>query len=260
MANTTGSDKQQITPWDAHLLHRLPAAPPATSTIFYAAQACGRDVNGNMIQCDDTQRLEFLGFLVDIIRVQVDPVDVVQNNGISGDKEFDVVKPSRFTAYITAAAPGDEGKKVYWKFNNQVSYGPADSLVNYNYAGTVEKVINATTIIVTPPWIDRALGAGAVRSNQALSGSAGTTLTKWDVNRTFQVPAAAALTVTLPPVAKCSPGDRITFVNTGTGAQQVTLSGNGANINGAATSTALGTAQYSKLTVETDGTQWLIVA
>jgi hypothetical protein len=259
--NVTGGDKQHFATWAQDLEEVLPAATPASSIIFYGSQAVGGDINDNLTQCDDTARVEFLGFLVDIIREQVDPTALVQVNGIQGDFEFKVQRPSRFEAYCAGAQPGCRGQKVYWLFNNQVAF---TGLANYNYAGTIEKVINPNAsipiVVVNPPWCERVLGGGAVRSAQSLSGSLSVTLTKWDVNRSFYVPATVAVTITLPLMAKCSPGDRITFLNTGSGGFALTINGNGSLINGASTF-SVGSAQYSKATLETDAVSgWFQVA
>ncbi len=255
IANTTGSNKPQVQPWNERRYLRLPAATPATSTIFYAAQAVGRDINGNIVQCDDTSKFDFIGFLTDIIRVQVDPVDVVQQNGLFGDKLFDVEQPITFKAIIAAAAPGDEGRVVFWRFNNEVSYSPG---TNGNVAGRVWQVLNPTTVTVLPPWVTTDyFGSAALMT---IPGSqASTILTKFDKGKTFLFPSTIAQAVTLPPANKVGNGDPITFIQTGTLAQVVTVSvGNAGDlINSslafAATSYALATAQGSKVQFQSDG-------
>lgn len=258
MANTTGQNKLAVTPWTTDTVARLPAATPAAATTFYAAQAVMRDVSGNIVQCDDTIKGEFIGVLVDFVRTQVDTTNTVQVNGLVGDAMFDAIQPQEFTALIAAAAAGDEGKRVYWLYNNQVSYSPG---TNGNYAGTVWLVKDSTHVVVRPPWVTRGIGpGGAVNSTITLAaGSAAIALTKWDVNRTFLTGATLPQMITLPPVASCSPGDRITFIYTAAGGFQVTIDGSGAEtVNGAAT-VAMGVAQYSRMTVETDGTAWYII-
>lgn len=256
MANTTGGDKVFVTPWTTDTSLRLPAAIPAASTTFYAGQAMMRDASGNLIQCDDTVKGEFVGIQMDIVRTTVDPTDQVQVNGLIGDKMFDVVQCQLFTALIAAAAAGDEGKKVYWLYNNQVSYSPG---TNGNYAGTVWLVKDSTHVVVRPPWTETPTSGGK-RSVMTLGAAAASvTLTKFDVNRTFLSPATVAQTVNLPDATKCSPGDQMSFVYTGAGGVQVTLDGSGAQtINGAATY-ALGLVQYSAVTIETDGANWYVV-
>lgn len=257
MANTAGGDKIKANPWAIDQYVRLPWGPPAASVTVYAGQAVLRDGNGNLSQCDDTGKGEFVGIVRAFVRSDVNPADLVQTNGLAGDKQFDIEQPRKFNALIAAAAAGDEGRKVYWKFNNEVSYSPG---TNGNYAGWVWQVLDATHVIVACPWLDRPVGGG-MKSNLALSATAATvTLTKWDVNRTFQLPATANQTVVLPPVAKCSSGDRLCFIYTGTLLRQMTLQGNAAELINGANTLLLGTAQYSRATVETDGVVWLQVA
>jgi len=255
MANTTGGDRPQYTPWTQDRTLILPAAIPSSSTTFYPGQAVMRDANGNMIQCDDTQKGEFIGFLQDFIRVQVDPADSVQQNGLLGDKMFEIIQPQMFTCLIASASAGQEGRKVYWTYNNQVSFSPG---TNANFAGIVWFVKDSTHVTVIPPWMCPPLGN---LGNNTLSGSAATiNLTKFDLRKTFQIPSSVSQTVYLPPVAFSGSGDRITFIQTGSTTQALTLSGYGGTekINGA-TTYSVGTSQYSKVTLESDTTQWFVV-
>lgn len=253
MPNTVGGDRLQFTPWTTDPTLRLPAAPPAVSTIFYAAQAIGRDVNGNMVQMDDTQKAEFIGVLADFVRVQVDPIDTVSVNGLTGDKVFDVIQPVRLKAKIVAAAGGDEGRKLYWLFNNEVSYSPG---VSGNFAGTVWHVPDATHVEFLPPWMIADFN-GAKGMLPLAAGAATITLTKFDAGKSFNVQATVAQTIVLPPVAKLGSGDTLVFVYTGSTGRQVTIQGSGSDlVNGAATF-LMGVTQYSRVTLQTDGVQWL---
>ncbi len=252
MANTTGNDRLMTTPWDSQYHLKLPYAIPGSSTTFYAAQLIGRDGSGNLIQADDTAKYELVGVIQDVIRVQVDPSDSVQTNGQLGDKMALVERPLCYTAKIASAAAGDEGKKVYVKYNNEVQYTPG---TNGNFAGTVLFVRDSTHVEVLAPWV-KGVTEGGMKANVTLSDAA-QTLTKWDVNKTFQMTPTAGRTITLPAVASTSPGDRMTFITLA--AFALTLKGNGSeNVNGANTQ-ATGNTAYSKLTIESDGTQWFIV-
>lgn len=256
MANTTGGDKLQLHPWTAERQLRLPAAIPSASTTFYAGQAVGRDLSGNMVQMDDTARADFLGILEEFIRVTVDTTDTVQQNGLQGDKMFTVTVPQTITALIAAAAAGDEGRKVYWKYNNEVSYSAGSF---GNLAGQVWFVKDATHVTFLPPWLlaDYS-GAKAIIS---LSGAGPTiTLTKFDIGKTLLIPAAAPITCVLPAVAKCGSGDTITIVNTGSGSQVITLDGNAAELINGATTLAMSGTQYTAVTLQTDGSAWYRVA
>ena len=255
MSNTTGQDRIAVTPWDAGRVSRLPSAIPAANFTMYGGQAIMRDGSGNLIQCDDTAKGEFVGVTVDILRVLVETTDTIQTNGFTGDKMFDVVQPILMKVLIAAAAGGDEGRKVYWKYNNEVSYSDGSF---GNYAGTVWQVTDATHVFVVPPWLDKSRVGSVAWLDVADSAI---TLSKFDLGKTVRQSPTAARTITLPPVAQTSPGDRIAFFKANAAANQITIAGNAAKqINGSNTSTALATSQYAKLTIESDGAAWFIVA
>lgn len=251
MANTTGTDRLQVTPWTTDRLGKTPFAIPASgTTTFYTAQFIGRDASGNLVQADDTAAYEFVGVTMDIIRVDVSSTDSVQTNGVLGDKMGVYDRPYSYIAKIASAAAGDEGKKVYIKFNNEVQYTCGTF---GNYAGTVLRVVDSTHVEILAPWCAGIL-VGGQKGNVVLADAA-KVLTKFDVNKTFQMPTSAARQITLPAVASTSPGDRITVINTG-GANAITLKGNASeNINGSNT-LALTAAANAVATVESDGTAW----
>src|SRR4051812_17064352 len=122
MANSTGNDRLYTSPWNQQYFLKLPAAIPAASTTFYSATLVGRDASGNLVQADDTAKFELVGVLQDVIRTTVDPSDTVQANGLRGDKMMLVERPLTYVAKIAAAAAGDEQRKVFVKFNNEVQY------------------------------------------------------------------------------------------------------------------------------------------
>lgn len=257
MANTTGGNKVFITPWTTSRFLRIPAAIPGSSITYYAGQAVGRDASGNMTQMDDTLKAEFIGILVDIVRTTVDPTDQVQVNGLVGDKEFDIAQPQAFMALIASAAAGDEGRKVYWKFNNEVSYVPG---TNGNLAGIVQFVKDSTHVLVLPPW----MMADFNGSRCVLTlGPAVTayTMTKFDSGKAINTQATVPQSIFLPPLATMGNGDVITFVATGAANAQVSLKpalGMADTINGAA-SLLMGLAQYSRaqLMADTVNGLWL---
>ena len=257
MPNMTGGNKVLMTPWDDQRALRIPFEIPGISTIYYPGQGLLRDANGNAFQCDDTAKGEFIGIYMDVVRPQVDPTDTIQTNGVLGDKlAIDIYQPLMFEAMIAAAAAGDEGRSVYWLYNNQVQYSVG---VNGNYAGKVWYVKDSTHVLVTPPWVYSLFKAAYQSSMTVPTTLTSLALTKWDVNRTFKLnPLSGALTTLLPPITNTSPGDRISFIYIGAGAVVCTISGGSININGS-TTTTVGTAQYSHITVESDGVQWWLV-
>ena len=226
MSNTQGGDKVFQTPWTTDRRLRLPAAIPATSTIFYGGQAAGRDVNGNFTQCDDTQKVEFIGITVDLVRTQVDPTDLVQLNGIQGDKQFNILQPQMFTALIASAAAGDEGRKVYWLYNNQVAYG--GNVTNYNLAGMVWHVKDPTHVAIVPPWMLADLLGSKATMPLLTSGSV--TLTKFDAGKTCILNNPTAQQITLPLSTKLGSGDQIVFFQRNAAPGAVTIAVQGSDL------------------------------
>ena len=111
-------------------------------------------------------------------------------------------------------------------------------------------------VTILPPWMSH-VTAGANKGIFTTAVSGTVTLTKWDINRVFELTPVSPMTVLMPPIASVSPGDQIKFFNLGTG-NLITFSGNGANINGSATYTGLATTQYANATLVSDGTQWFV--
>jgi hypothetical protein len=256
MPNTTGNDRPQVTPWVTNRSLKIPAATPATSTIFYGNQAIGRNAQGNAVQCDDTAKVQFVGFLEEYIRIQVDPIDNVQINGLQGDKMFEVLQPLMFKALVPLATVGqDEGRKVYWQFNNQVSFSPGNS---GNLAGQVWFVNDPTHVTVLPPWmLADLLGAPAILT---LPTTGVQTLTKFDTGKTFWCAPATAQSITLPLATQCGSGDSLLFVNVGTTNIGPTLLPSGTNTINGLSSFAVSTAQWGRAIFQTDGvSQWVQV-
>lgn len=255
---TSGQNQILITPWDTQPQMRLPSATPAASNLtFYTSQAVMRDINGNVIQCDDTVKGEFIGFVMRIINQTAFTTDTIQQNGIQGDTVIEeITQPQRYMAQMASVAAGQEGQKVYWQFNNQVQFTSGN---NGNFAGTVWQIFDSTHAWIMPPWLNRGIGDFGYMSHMLYSTPAAITLTKWDVERIIQTATLVPQAFTLPSAALCSPGDNIVFLYSGATTQQVTLATQGGQtINGAATY-AMATAQYSKTEVETDGAQWYVL-
>jgi hypothetical protein len=249
MANTTGGDKLFVVPWttDRHL--KIPAAIPAATTIYYSGQAVGRNASGNMVQMDDTAKAEFIGVLDDLVRTQVDTTDLVQTNGLLGDKMFVVDQPQLITALISSAVAGDEGRKVFWLYNNQVSYLPGASC---NYAGTVWFVKDSTHVTILPPWMPSTTG-GSNKGQYTTAATGPVTLTKWDVNKDVLMPLTSGAVINLPAAASVGPGDSLAFINLSANSSVPTLTAAGSDtINGAAT-VAMSGVQYAALTLRSNG-------
>ncbi len=121
------------------------AIPASGSITFFDGQAVGR-LLGNIVQMDDTAVAEFVGFETDVIA----PSLTVFSTDALGDKRAKIHRPYAFGALISSCALGDEGRKVYWAFNNQVAY----STTFLNYAGTVLGILDSTHVLVLAPWVN----------------------------------------------------------------------------------------------------------
>ena len=257
-ANTTGDDKLEVVPWNESPTVRAPAATPAANLTFYSGQAVGRDSSGNIVQMDDTAAAEFVGILNNLPRQTVGTDATVATNGVSGDFQFIIERPLAFKAKIAAAAGGDEGRKVFWKYNNEVSY---NSGTFGNFAGEVVQVLEATRVIVQCPWACF-YNRGANTGSRTLAATGAQTLTKFDINKIIVFRGSPSdQAVTLPAIATVSPGDTLTFVNA-VGTQKAVFTPSGSDLINGANSTVNGsTAQWAVNTlrvVDYAGTiQWV---
>ena len=243
-----------LTPWDVYPSTIVPygVVPPAVGTVVVAAGvAMGRDLSGNCQIMDDTQSLQMLGFTETLKKVTVDQTNTIQTAGITGDNNIDIRFPTMFQANIASAVAGvSEGKRVYWQFNNQVQTSPGSF---GNYAGTIWSVRSSTVVLCLCPWSSPAWGFTEFRT---LASTGNIVLSKWDINKAFQLTSTAAQTVTLPPSASVSSGDEVYFKQLGSGSFGVTiLPAAGDKIQGSTSNyTGLGTAQFSRQTFVTDAT------
>lgn len=256
MSNMTGpfSEKTTRRAWTNEPFLARPLAnfaiPASTPITFYDGQAMGRDASGNLVQMDDTLKAEFVGFETDVI---ASALTVLSTDSL-GDKYGHVHRPYAFVSLIASAAAGDEGKKVWWLYNNQVAYS---GLSNWNFAGTVLGVLDSTHVLVQPPWVP-GVTLGGDKGFVPVTGTV--TLTKWDVNKAQALNSGSGFTVNLPAAAKCSPGDTIAFVNINAASGTPTVSPAGSDkINGGSSYTG-STTQYSQFTLRTDGvSNWYTV-
>ena len=248
MANTTGlTNKIQQTPWTTDRRLELGCETVASTTFFYDGQAVGRDSSGNMVNMDDTAACEFIGVLQCIVdNEQVNTTDKV------GDTIFRVLQPQMIICNIAAAAAGDEGKKVFWQYNETVAY---NGLTNFNLAGTVWQVLSATQVVVLPPWLSRTFGGqGGDVATLPGPNSGTTTFTKYNINRNYICNDTASLTINLPVSTTVSPGDQVSFWKIGSGANTIKLAVQGTDsINSATTTFGSTTVQFNKTIAQTDG-------
>ncbi len=122
------------------------------------------------------------------------------------------------------------------------------------------KVLSSTKVLIAPPWSPFFGHGGSYSSAKDAAATGTTTLTKRDVNKIVKVPNTAAVTMALPPVADCSPGDKFLFIKTTTDAFAFTLDGNASETINGATTLASGTSQWSAIAIQTDGAAWFATA
>ncbi len=255
MANTTGlTNKVAQTPWTTDRKLELSAETVGSTSFFYDGQAVGRDTAGYLVQMDDSAKAEFVGILVSVVdKIQINSTDVIGQNILR------VMQPQMFTANIASASFGDEGRKVYWKYNNEVAYS---GINNWNYAGTVWLVLQPTgqstinQVMILPPWLSRTAG-GEVTALQSLSAGT-TTLNKFGVNTDYL--GTDTIQINLPVSTTVSSGDQMTFIKSGSGAYTITLKPQGTDsINAATTQFNSTTVQFTRIVAETDGAgQWFV--
>lgn len=228
------------------------AIPNNGSTYFYSGQAMGRDASGNIVQMDDTLKAEFVGFNADTIGANYP----VNSTDAAGVRTGTIDRPYAFVALIASAAAGQEGRKVYWLYNNQVAY--SGGTVNCNFAGTVLGVLDSTHVLVLGPWL-RGLTQGDTGGAAPITASA-TTLTKWDINKLQSVTLVGNSTLILPAASSLSGGDTIAFVRLDNTADSFVISPNGSDkINGGSTYTS-STTQFAQWSLRTDGvSNWYVV-
>ncbi len=229
------------------------AIPNSGSVTYYDGQAVGRNAAGALVQCDDTAKCEFIGFETDVIASSqpVASTDVLGSPNVQGY----IDRPYAFVCLIAAAAAGDEGKKVFWLYNNQVAYS---GTTYANFGGTVLGVIDSTHVLVLAPWCRGVYEGGDIAiTSRAATGTV--TLNKFNVNSVVLMPLTAGATTNLPQASTLSPGDKITLINTSANTSTPTIAPfSGDTINGTSSYTQ-STTQYAVAVFRTDGvTSWYV--
>lgn len=225
----------------------------SAETTFYTHAMIGVDTTGYYCKGDDTQSWIFAGL---VRGREGNPVMPAAPAGDAGH-ELDIHMPFAFELAVASVAVTDIGKPVY-AIDDQTGTLDASTRTYANLIGIVVERVASGIALVEPVYdgVAANVRCGAVKW---LAATGAQTLTKWDLGKTIFVPNTAALTVTLPAVASCPGGSRLTFVKTAAAAEIVTLDGSDAEtIDGAATYTAID-AQYDCVTLVSTGSAWVIV-
>ena len=220
-------------------------AIPASTVTPYDGIAVGRNAAGTMFNLDDTVKGEFVGFNIDVIGSS----QTLSSTNTLGDYKGNIRRPQAFQCLIASAAAGDEGKKVFWLYNNQVAY---NGLTNWNFAGTVLGVVDSTHVLVLPPWL-HGVTQGDVAGTPPITGTTAVVLNKFDTNKLQLVNITGSINITLPAATSLSPADAISFINIGSGGFTPTILPTGSDKINGGTSYAGSTTQYAQWTLKTDG-------
>ena len=167
--------------------HQWPLA--ATAQTYYVGEMIGLNVSGYATKYDDTAALKFVGINAESARIIVDSDDA------AGAKLINTDRPPLLMMLIASAAIGDEGKKVYAKYSNEVQYTDGTYA---NYVGTVLWVQDSTHVVIAPFWSPFHAMGGSYNGTIAAAATGTTTLTECDVNKIVHVPNTAAVTIALP--------------------------------------------------------------
>lgn len=255
MANATARVPQGKTDY-SDTCRDLPLPAPAAKTTFWLGSMIGIIVAGSdkgyAAKLDDTQELLFAGLNVGS-RQGSAPSFVSETDHTDGQYSIIVDRPLLFEAVIASASLGDEGKKLYARYDNEVQF--SDGTYG-NYVGRLFARISSTRVLIAPPWSPFHDMDGSWKSVMAAAATGTTTLTRAACNKIVLLPITAAKSIILPPVADCSPGDKILFIKTTTDLVTPTLDGNASETINGATTLALSQSQYASLELTTDGVEW----
>lgn len=226
----------------------------AAETRFYANAMIGVDVTGYYCKGDDAQAWAFAG----VVRgEQGNPVLPAGTAG-DGTLELDVHQPFRFELAVASVAVTDIGKPVYASYDQTGTLDPS-ALTYANLVGFVVDVV-ASGIALVEPCYDGVAANARLMAARFLGATGAQTVYKTDLGKTIFLPNTAAYTVTLPAVADCPAGSRLTFVKTTSDAFAATLDGNAAETIDGATTLATLDAQYDTAILVSTGSAWVVLA
>lgn len=141
MANATAKIPMTTTPWGDDKIRRAPTGVVQT---WYPGAMTAINSSGVAVKCDDTSGIQFDGIHHSTGRVNILVGDA--DECADPAKQILVKRPWRFTMKIASAAAGDEGKKVYALYDNEVAYSTSNSVL----VGFVDKVLSSTLVLITP--------------------------------------------------------------------------------------------------------------
>ncbi len=248
MANQTSfaSPQVQSAPWTTDTsIHEMGADTVSSTYVLVTGVFVGRSVNGLAVQIDDTAKAELAGLSDTIAEYTMTSSDA------ASDRSFkEVWQPKLMTAAIASAAVGDEGKKVYVKYNNEVMYTTG---AKGNLAGRVWQVVDSTHVTFTPPWL-RHMADGDAQGMDTFPVTGAATLTKQDVNTVFTSAHTGNTSISLPVSTKCSPGDFLEVIKVSSNTFTTAFVVQGSDsLNLATSNVTSATTQFGVTKLRTDG-------
>lgn len=208
---------------------RLGNPTVAAATTHYAGVFIGTDSSGYAKTIDDTAGMWLMGYLNTGADVQL------TTNNTANQFKLPLSSPKSIRSLTAASvAASDFGKPVFISDNQTVSQSPGTF---GNGAGWISSIPDTGSVFFNPVVNPRgSMFQGQYRGIRTLAETGAETLTYLDLNKIILVPNSAAKAVTLPPDASVAYGDRIMFIKThASDANAITLTQNGANIDGATT-------------------------
>jgi len=225
MSNQTAG--RSVITYEDTRLRRYGNPAPASLTTLYPGQMMGTDESIYAKNIDDTAKMWLRGILTANANVILQTTD-------AADKYQIEVARKPFLATMSSPAAADTWKTVFISDNQTVSLSPG---TYGNLAGWIEKYLNSTQVMVTPPENPRGgMACGPYRGIRTLAATGAETLTYLDLNTIILIPNTATKAVTLMADAKVAYGDRLFFIKThASDANAITLTAATAQIDGAAT-------------------------
>lgn len=238
---------------------------------LYTGAMLGFTTGGYLAKFDDTQSLAFAGLVLDVEQYGGSQGPKLPNNGNEsgtagdGSLDLDFKQVKRFELAISGVAITDIGKTVY-AVDDQTGTLDPSTRTYANPIGTVSQLTFATNpasavsgIAVVEPFYVWPAANVQLQAAKWLAATGAQSLYRWDCGKTIFIPNTAAYSITLPPVAGCPAGSRLTFVKTSADAFAATLDGDGAEtIDGGATLATVD-GQYDCVTLVSTGSEWVVL-
>jgi len=253
VSNATTAVKKGVVRWTDEFAERS-ADTLAAATTFYQNAMVGVDEAGYLKKFDDTAAMLFVG----VVRGDQGNPKLPAGTANDGTLQLPYQKPRYLELQITSIAVTDIGKTVY-AVDDQTGTLNYAAVTFANVVGQVVDVV-ATNIALVELCYDGVAGNERLKAAKRLAATGAQTISMFDLGKTLFCANTAALTLTLPAVANCQAGRRLTIIKDhASDTNAITLDGNGAEtIEGSATVNSQD-APYDVVSITTNGTLWIYV-